>query len=501
MSLWDGITGGLSAAMSWPAFGLMLLTIPIGLVVGIIPGMGGNMGLALLIPFTFGMSPIAGFAFLLGLHAVVHTGGAIPAILFDTPGTGPNAATCIDGFPMAQKGEAGRALGAALMSSMLGGVLGAVFMATIIPVVRPLVLAFGPPEFFMMAMMGLAFISLMSGESLLRGLMAGGMGLIISFVGMDPQTGVVRFAYGTLHLMEGINIVTIVVGLFAVAEVIDMGIKGGSIAHMKSADIAGTGVWRGIKDCFVYWWLMIRCSIIGNIIGIIPGLGGDAAAFICYGHAVQTTKNKEQFGKGAIEGVVSTCAAHNSKEGGALIPTLSFGVPGSSGMAILLGAFMILGVAPGPEILTKHLDLVFSMVWVLVFANIIAILLCLPFAGKMAQITFVRTSIMIPFILVCGLLGSYLTTSKLNDILITAAFGGVGFFMKKFDYPRGPLILGIVLGRIAENALHISLTLYGLGFLLRPITLVLLIITLATVLYPTFKDMMRKKEADRGGRR
>jgi putative tricarboxylic transport membrane protein len=500
MSLWDGIMGGLFAAMSWPAFGLMLLTIPIGLVIGIIPGMGGNMGLALLIPFTFGMSPVAGFAFLLGMHAVVHTGGSIPAILFDTPGTGPNAATCIEGFPMAQKGEAGRALGAALSSSMIGGILGAIFMALIIPVVRPLVLAFGPPEFFMMAMMGLAFISLMSGESLLRGLMAGGMGLIISFVGMDPQTGVVRFSYGWLLLFDGINIVTIVVGLFAVAEVIDMGIKKGAIAHMKSADIKGTGVWQGIKDCFDHWWLVLRCSIIGNIIGIIPGLGGDAAAFICYGHAVQSSKHKELFGKGTVEGVIATDSAHNSKEGGALIPTLSFGVPGSSGMAILLGAFMILGLAPGPEMLTKHLDLVFSMVWVLVFANIIAITLCLPFAGKMAQITFIRTSVMIPFILVCAVLGSYLTTGRIGDVLITLAFGGIGYAMKVFDYPRGPLILGIVLGRIAENALHISLNLYGLKFMFRPITLVLLVITLATVLYPVYRDRVRKKKAGGGNR-
>jgi TctA family transporter len=256
---------------------------------------------------------------------------------------------------------------------------------------------------------------------------------------------------------------------------------------------------QGIKDCLDHWWLVLRCSIIGNIIGIIPGLGGDAAAFICYGHALQTTKRKEEYGKGCVEGVIATDSAHNSKEGGALIPTLSFGVPGSSGMAILLGAFMILGVAPGPEMLTKHLDLVFSMVWVLVFANIIAIALCLPFAGKMAQITFVRTSVMIPFILVCGMLGSYLTTNKLNDILITTAFGGVGYLMKKYDYPRGPLILGIVLGEIAENALHISLNLYGLKFLFRPITLVLLIITLATVFFPVYKDWVRKRKASEGG--
>jgi putative tricarboxylic transport membrane protein len=495
MSIWDGIWGGLIGATSWPAFGLMLMTIPIGLIIGIIPGMGGNMGLALLIPFTFGMDPISGFAFLLGMHAVVHTGGSIPAILFDTPGTGPNAATCIEGFPMAQKGEAGRALGAALTSSMLGGVLGAIFMAMVIPVVRPLVLSFGPPEFFTLAIMGLAFISLMSGSSMLKGIMAGGMGMVISFVGMDPQTGVIRFAFGQLYLMDGINIVTVVVGLFAVAEVIDMGIKGGAIAHTKSATIQGTGVMQGVKDCLNNWWLVLRCSVIGNIIGIIPGLGGDAAAFICYGHALQTTKRKDEYGKGCVEGVIATDAAHNSKEGGALIPTLAFGVPGSSGMAILLGAFLILGVAPGKEMFSQHLDLVFSMVWVLVFANIIAVLICLPLAGTMAKITFLRTSIMIPFILVFGLLGSYLTTSRIVDILITITCGFIGYAMKKFDYARGPLILGIVLGKIAENSLHVSLNMYGLMFIFRPIAFGILILTLATVLFPVYREHAKKKKS------
>jgi putative tricarboxylic transport membrane protein len=496
MTVLDALWAGLAGVLSWPAFGLMLLTIPIGLIFGIIPGMGGNMGLALLIPFTFGMQPIAGFAFLLGMHAVVHTGGSIPAILFDTPGTGPNAATCIEGFPMAQKGEAGRALGAALMSSMLGGVLGAIFLALVIPVVRPLVLSFGPPEFFMLAIMGLAFISLMSGDSILRGLMAGGMGLIISFVGMDPQTGVVRFSFGVLHLMEGINIVTIVVGLFALAEVIDMGVKGGAIAHTKSATIKGTGVLQGIKDCFTHWWLVMRCSVIGNIIGIIPGLGGDAAAFICYGHAVQTSKHKEEFGKGCVEGVIATDSAHNSKEGGALVPTLAFGVPGSSGMAILLGAFLILGVAPGKEMFTTHLDLVFSMVWVIVIANILAVAICLPLAGTMSKVTFIRTSVMIPYILVCGILGSYLTTANIGDVLITVLFGFIGFAMKKYDYARGPLILGIVLGKIAENALSISLNLYGLMFIFRPIAFVILIITLGTVLFPAYKERAKKKKLE-----
>jgi TctA family transporter len=227
---------------------------------------------------------------------------------------------------------------------------------------------------------------------------------------------------------------------------------------------------------------------------MIPGLGGDAAAFICYGHAVQSSKHPELFGKGTVEGVLAPESANNSKEGGALIPTLAFGVPGSSGMAILLGAFTILGVQPGPEMLTKHIDLVFSMVWVLVFANVIGVLMCLVFVGHLAKITFIRISIVIPFILVFGILGSFLTTNHMGDVIITLIMGGIGYAMKVFDYPRAPLILGIVLGEIAENTLHLSLNLYGPAFLLRPITLLLLIIIIASALYPTIKRRMKMKK-------
>jgi len=349
----------------------------------------------------------------------------------------------------------------------------------------------------MMTIVGLTFISIMAGDSLIKGFMAGGMGMIISFVGMDPQTGVVRYAFNQLYLFDGINIVTVVIGLFAVAEVIDLGVKGGSIAHTAPSDIKAAGVWQGIRDTFIHWKLVLRCSIIGDIIGMIPGLGGEAAAFICYGHAVQSSKNPERFGKGAVEGVLAPESANNSKEGGALIPTLAFGVPGSSGMAVLLGAFMILGVAPGPEMLTKNIELVFSMVWVLVFANVIAVLICLPFVGQFAKITFLRSSTIIPFVLVFGLLGSYLTTNNFGDVIITLGMGGLGYAMKKFDYPRAPMILGIVLGEIAENALHISLNLYGIAFLLRPMTLVLFVITVASALYPTVKRRIRIIKAGR----
>jgi len=490
--MFEALINGLMMTLQWKTFLMMLATIPIGLILGILPGVGGKVGLAILIPFVFGMDPSIAFAFLLGMHAVVHTGSPIPAILFNTP-DGPAAATCLDGYPMAQKGEAGRAMGAALASSGVGGVVGAACMALTIPVVRPVVLAFGPPEFFMMTIVGLTFISVMAGDSLIKGLMAGGMGMIISYVGMDPQTGVVRFAFDQVYLFDGINIVTVVIGIFAVAEVIDMGIEGGSIAHTRAEDVKGAGVWQGIKDTFIHWKLTLRCSVIGSVIGMIPGLGGEAASWICYGHAVQTAKDPERYGKGAVEGVLAPESANNSKEGGGLIPTVAFGVPSSGAMAILLGAFIMVGLVPGQEMLTKHLDLVFSMVWILVFANIIGVLMSLAFVGPLAKITFIRISVIVPFILAFALLGSYLATSNFADLIVTLIFGLIGYGMKAFKFPRGPMTLGIVLGKLSENYLHLSVNLYGVFFLVRPLTLVLIAIIVATILY----QLHRRRKMDK----
>ena len=495
--MFEALINGLMMTLHWKTFLMMLATIPIGLILGILPGVGGKVGLAIMIPFVFGMQPEIAFAFLLGMHAVVHTGSPIPAILFNTP-DGPAAATCLDGFPMAQKGEAGRAMGAALAASGVGGVVGAVCMALTIPVVRPIVLAFGPPEFFMMTIVGLTFISVMSGDSLIKGLMAGGMGMIVSYVGMDPQTGVVRFAFDQIYLFDGINIVTVVIGIFAIAEVIEMGIEGGSIAHTQAEDVKGAGVWQGIKDTFIHWKLTLRCSVIGSIIGMIPGLGGEAASWICYGHAVQTAKDPKRYGTGAVEGVIAPEAANNSKEGGGLIPTVAFGVPSSGAMAILLGAFIMVGLVPGQEMLTKHLDLVFSMVWVLAFANIIGVLMSLAFVGPLAKITFIRISAIIPFILSFALLGSFLATSNFADLIVTLIFGVIGYGMKVFKFPRGPMTLGIVLGKLSENYLHLSINLYGIYFLVRPLTLVLIAIIVATILYQLHRRRKMEKMPDGG---
>jgi putative tricarboxylic transport membrane protein len=487
----EAILSGLSQVLSWPAFGLMLLGIPIGLIIGAIPGLGGNLGLALLIPFTYGMSPIAGFSLLLGMHAVVQTGGPMSSILFNAPGTGPSAADCLDGFPMAQQGKAGRAIGAALVSSVAGGIIGAIGMAIIIPFVRPIILAFSPAEFFMMAILGITFIALVSGNSLLKGLIIGGLGLMMAFVGMDPMTGVVRFAYGQVWLFDGVKLVPVVIGLFAGSETISMILKGGPIVEGDTK--VGDDVFEGVKDVFRNWWLVLRCGIIGYIIGLMPGLGGEVSAWVTYGHAAQSSKHPETFGKGNVEGVIAPACAIHSKEGGALVPTLAFGIPGSSAMAILLGAFLILGLQPGPAMLKDHLDVVWAMFWVVMIANVIGALVLLSIAKYLTLLTVLRSSLIIPFIMVFVMLGSFLTNNSVMDLAITVVFSVVGYAMKKYDYPRAPLVLSLVLGGIAEKNLNMSLQLWGAAFLTRPITFVLLILTIISIAYPIWRAVNKRR--------
>ena len=474
--------------------GLLVLAIPIGMFFGAVPGLGGKLGIALMIPFVFGMEMVPGAVFLLAMHSVVHTGGSIPSILFGVPGTGPDAATIVDGYPMTQKGEAGRALGASLGASGMGGVVGAIVLAVLIPVLEPVVLAFSPAEFFLMALLGITFISLLSGDSLIKGLIVGLFGLMLAFVGMDPQLGVTRFTFGQLFLWDGVDIITAILALFAIPEMIALGVKGGSISTVtkEAARYSFAEVIDGIMDVFRHWWLALRTAIIGAVIGIIPGLGGDAASWICYGHAVQSSKTPERFGKGAVEGVIAPETANNSKEGGSLLPTLFFGVPGSSGMAIMLGAFVILGIQPGPMLIQTNLELVWTLIWALVIANLLAVVMFLGVAKWLGLLAFVRGGLLIPFVLVLAMLGSYLSRGHWENLVIIVVFGILGYGLKRFGWSRPPFVIGLVLGPIAERSLHKALALWGPAFLLRPISLVLIAIIVVTLTFAFISRRTRR---------
>ncbi len=486
----DALFAGLFLVLQWKAFTFMLLGIALGFWVGLLPGLGGVTTLALMLPFVYTMEPVEGFAFLLGMHSVVATTGDITSVLFGVPGEGTAAATILDGHAMAKKGEAGRALGAALMSSLVGALVGAIVLALAIPVVRPLVLSFGAPEFFMLAIVGIAFIASLSapgGRGMLRGFLAGGLGLLVATVGQDPQAGVARFTFDSLYLWGGLDLVPVLIGIFAIPEIIDLAVRGTSIAGGAPTGRLNKGALEGVKDTFRHFGLTIRCSLIGTFIGIMPGLGGAVAQWIAYGHATQSARNAEerkQFGEGDVRGVLGPGAANNSKEGGALVPTVAFGVPGSSAMAVLLGGFFLMGLVPGPDMLTIHLAVTYSMVWTIALANVITVVLCFLFLNHLAKLTSVRGHLLIPVILVLVFIGGYTSNNHYGDLLVTLLFGGIGYLMVMGGWPRAPFVLGLVLGKIAENYLYISVARYEAAWLTRPIVLVLFALAIAVILYP-----------------
>jgi TctA family transporter len=477
-------------------WGLMLAAIPMGMMFGAVPGLGGKLGIVVAIPFIFGLEPVPGSVFLLAMHSVVHTGGSIPSILLGIPGTGPDAATVCDGHPMARRGEAGRALGASLAASAAGGVIGALFLALLIPVVQPTILAFGPAEFFFLGVLGVTFIAAVSGEHLVKGVLVGALGLMLAFVGTEPQTGVHRFTLGRAFLWDGIPVITSVLGMFTIPEIIALAASRGSAApptgspRYRSADL-----WRGVRDVGVHWGLTVRTSVIGAFIGLVPGLGGDVASWASYGHAVQSSPTPERFGKGAVEGVIGPEAANNSKEGGALLPTLFFGIPGSSGMAVMLGALVMLGIQPGPRMAIDRMDLVWVLIWTLVIANILAALLFFAIGRWLALVPFLRVGLLVPFVMVLTLVGAYLGSGDSESLILLVGLGLLGYGLKRCDWPRAPFVIGLVLGPIMDISLHQSLTIWGWRFVMRPLALTLALAALATVIVAVHRARARGEEA------
>ena len=363
MTFLEAVLDGLRLVMVWPAPGYMLLGVAIGMFFGAVPGLGGLVGMAILLPFTFGMEPQIAFAFILGMYAVTTTADTLASVLLGIPGTAASQATILDGYPMAQKGEASRALGAAYTVSMFGGVLGAIFLALSIPVVRPLILSFSEPEFFALAVLGLTMVASLSGKSIYKGTAAACFGLMLACVGFAEFGGVRRYWFDQNFLLEGIPIVPYVLGLFAIPEVLELAVRNTSISRVKRTEVEAGGILRGMKDAAQNWWLALRCTAIGVYIGMLPGLGGSIVDWVAYGHAAQSEKNSENFGKGDVRGVIAPEAANNAMKGGALLPTIAFAIPGSASMAILLSAFFIQGLEPGPQILTTNLNITFTLIW------------------------------------------------------------------------------------------------------------------------------------------
>ncbi len=461
-----------------------------GLVLGIVPGIGGLAGTAMLLPFTFNMDPYTAFALLLGLGATTATGDPIPAILFGVPGGAASAATVLDGFPMAKKGEAGRALSAAYMASLMGGVFGAFLMFVSIPILRPVMLFLGSPELLAFSVLGISMVAVLSGSAPLRGMTAGCFGILIAMIGTDPQSGTLRWTFDSLYLWDGLPLTPLLLGVFALPELCDLLISRTAIAADTSIGNIYKGQWQGAKDCFKQWWLIVRCSWIGGGIGSIPGISASVVDWLAYGHALKTEKGASQtFGKGDVRGVIASESANNAKEGGALLPTVAFGVPGSATMAILLGAFLIHGLVPGPDMLTKNLDVTYAMVWSIALANILGAGMCYAFSPQFAKLSVVRFSLILPAVLGIIYIGAFEASRQWGDLYTLLFFGVLGWIMKQFKWPRPPLILGVVLGDTIERYLFISVERYGLSWMLRPVVAILFTIAIIGLVRPFLQDI------------
>ena len=461
-----------------------------GLVLGIVPGIGGLAGTAMLLPFTFNMDPYSAFALLLGLGSTTATGDPIPAVLFGVPGGAASAATVLDGFPMAKRGEAGRALSACYMSSMMGGIFGACLLAVSIPILRPVMLFLGSPELLAFSVLGISMVAILSGNAPLRGMAAGCLGIMIAMIGTDPQSGTLRWTFGSLYLWDGLPLTPLLLGVFALPELCDLLITRQAIAAgFEKADIY-KGQWQGVKDCLQHWWLIVRCSWIGGGIGSIPGISASVVDWLAYGHALKTEKGAAlTFGKGDVRGVIASESSNNAKEGGALVPTIAFGVPGSATMAILLGAFLIHGLVPGPDMLHKNLDITYSMVWSVALANILGAGMAYAFSPQFARLATLRFSLILPAVMGIIYIGAFEATRQWGDLFALLFFGLVGWCMKQFKWPRPPLILGAVLGDTIERYMFISVERYGVSWFARPVVLILFIMAGIGLLRPLLQDI------------
>ena len=482
-----GFLSQLGAVLQWDMMLLMTASVMFGLIIGVLPGLGGTIAMVFLIPLTYGMSPHAAIVLLLSCYGASNFGGSITAILINTPGDAANAATQFDGYPLAKQGKAGMAITAAMVCSALGGLLGLVALDLLLPVARTLILAFSYPDFFMLAVFGLTIIAAVTKGNTFRGLISALFGLLLCYVGMEPILGGERFTFGLDYLSDGIDLIAVIIGMFAVSEAYVLSTQDEAISN--EVKIKSGISWEGVLAVKEHFWLFIRSCTIGFGLGIIPGIGGVVASFMAYGAAVQTSKHPEKFGTGAIEGVIAVESVNDAKEGGNLLPTLAFGIPGNSAMAVLLGGLMIHGLAPGPEMLTKHIETTEFLIAAAIVGKFVAMALGLIFATRLVFLTKVRCSLMAPGIVAFGLIAAYGSGGKLGDVITAAVFGLLGVVMQKYGYSRIALIIALVLGKLLEASYHQSLATFGYsGFFTRPIALVLFAFVVASLIWPFLRQ-------------
>ncbi|WP_422484964.1 tripartite tricarboxylate transporter permease [Gudongella sp. DL1XJH-153] len=467
-----------------------------GMIIGALPGLSATMGVALLIPLTFGMNPIAGLTMLTAIYTAAVYGGSISAILIHTPGTPASACTAIDGYQCTLQGKGLKALGVATVSSMIGGFISAVFLLILAPPLATISLRFNAPEYFLIAIFGLTIIASLSADSMVKGLSAGVFGLMVGTIGVDIMTGFPRFTFGFTSLEGGISLVPAMIGLFSLSQVMIQ------VESMFDKDDKVIGDLRGrVIPTMAEFKKLIptitRSSIIGVMVGILPGAGGDIASWVGYNEAKRFSKNPQDYGKGSLEGIAASESANNAVTGGALIPLLTLGIPGSATTAVLLGGLLIQGLQPGHELFTLHAGITYSIIIGFMIANVLMGIVGLLAAKYVVYVTKIPSGVLSPIIVVLSVVGSFAINNNTFDIYVMVLFGLIGYFMRKTGFATAPVVLGMILGPMAEAGFRRSLIMsrgdmFGYYFS-RPLSVLLIVLILLSFLSPIVMKKLQSK--------
>ena len=459
----EAASEALNQMASWQVMLALMVGVAVGVLNGAMPG-GAVPSLVVLLGFAYGQDPYIALPLAVGMVATVSTGDTLPAVLLGMPGSTSGQATILDGNPLARQGKAGVALSAAYFASMIGGIVGGIFLFITIPAARTVVNSFSAAEFFVLGLVAVGVVGIVSSGALVRGLMAGCLGLLIALVGFDDSTGVQRLTFGFDYLWDGFHIVPVVIGLFALPEFFDMLIGNVAVSRQSTAEVSTASQrLEGMRAVLKNWPLVFRSAGLGVFVGVLPGIGGSLAQWLAYASARQTVKGgTETFGTGDVRGVIAPESSNNAVDGGQLVPTLFFGVPGSVGMAIFLGLLVILDVQPGPSMLNENLSLTLTIAFSLVLANILGTGLALGFTPTLTRIAFVPPNILVPIILAIMTIAAFQASFRIQDLVVMLGFGGLGYFMKTFGWPRPPIVISVILGGIVEKYYGIASKTFGM---------------------------------------
>ncbi len=484
--------GGFEIMFTPMAILLCLLGVFAGITFGAIPGISPSMAVALLLPMTFRLEPILGMVLLLGAYKGANYGGSVSAVLINTPGTPSAAVTAFDGYPMAKSGRVGEAMGVSLYASVIGGIIGTVVLILFAAPLARVALRFWPSEYFALTVLGLTTVATMGGKHWQKALVAVVFGLLLNTVGMEPFAGTRRFTFGEVRLFEGFSIVPAIIGLFALGELFY------NLEHYSKGEKFDKLAYKLPKLSYylTVWKNITRAGILGTIIGIFPGAGGTIAAFISYDVEKRFSKKPDEFGKGSPEGVAAAESSNSSSAGGALVPLLALGIPGSATAAVLLSSLLVHGLNPGPEMFVDEPELVYGMFASMFMANAFILVVGLLGAQLFVRVTDLSKKLLYPLIFVFAIVGSYAVTNSMYPVVVCLGFGVVGWIFRRYGFPTAPIVLGIVLGRLAEMSFRQALMIGGIeSFYQRPLTLIMLLTAIAAVVYPIVKKRITGRAA------